>query len=103
MMKSKKKHPQIRKELLLCTAIDIAIRHGYQKLTRDKIAKEAEVSTGLINKYFGTIAKLKKAVLKAAIEREIIEIIAQGLGTREPMILKASSAVKQKALDYMST
>jgi AcrR family transcriptional regulator len=98
-----RKHKKIRKDMVLCTAIEMALKVGYQHLIRDEVAKEAGISGSLVNKYFGTIEKLKKEVLRAAIEKGIIEIVAQGLGMRDPDAMKAPEEIKQKAYSFMTT
>lgn len=98
----KRKHSIVRKELLLCAAIDLSLKIGYQNITRIKIAKKAHVSVSLINRYFGKIEDLKKEILKAAIEKEVIEIIAQGLKTKDLAVLKISDRLKKKALSFLA-
>lgn len=98
-----RKHKKVRKEMVLCTAIQMSLKVGYQHLIRDDVAKAAEVSGSLVNKYFGTIDNLKKEVLRAAIEKGIVEIVAQGLGMRDPEALKAPEEIKQKAFSFMNT
>lgn len=96
-----RKHKKIRKEMILCTAVEMSIKIGYQHLIRDEVAKEARVSGALINRYFVTIDDLKKEVLRVAIEKEIVEIVAQALGARDTEVLKISEELKQKAFNFM--
>lgn len=97
-----RKNRQIRKDMVLCAALDLSLKVGYQKLIRDEVANAAGVSGALVNKYFGTIEKLKREVIRAAIQREIIEIVAQGLGMRDPDVLRAPEEIKQKAYAFLS-
>lgn len=101
-MKTKRKNPTIRKNILLCTAIKLSIKVGYRNLTREALAKKAKVSPALINYYFDTIEKLKQEVLKEAIKLEIVEILAQALGVQELQKFKISEDLKQKTLSYLS-
>ncbi len=101
-MKTKRKNPIIRKNILLCTAIKLSIKVGYRNLTRDALAKKARVSPALINHYFFTIDQLKEEILKQAIKLEIVEIIAQALGARDLHKIKISEDLKQKTLSYLS-
>jgi AcrR family transcriptional regulator len=98
-----RKHKTVRKELILCAAIELALKVGYQHLIRDEVAKKAGVSGPLLNKHYGTIRELRQQVLKTAIEKGIIEIVAQGLGMRDPIALKATDEIKQKAFNFMTT
>jgi AcrR family transcriptional regulator len=94
--------PTERKKLLLYTAIDLSVRFGYKYLTRTKVAKKAGVTDALINHYFGTMKNLKKAVLREAIDKEIIPVVAQGLALRDPLALKISKTLKDKTLKYIT-
>lgn len=90
-----------RKELLLNAALALSETVGYQNITRESIANLANVSPGLISQYFGTMVQLKRSVMRAAIAREIITVVAQGLGVRDPQALKAPEALKQKAIEHL--
>lgn len=54
--------PEDRKELIYSCAKRLAIEHG-GKITRSMIAKECDISAGLINKYFGSGYSLITSVL----------------------------------------
>ena len=90
--------PLLRKDQILNASIDVALNNGYDKMTRCEIALYAGVSVGLITNYFGTMRQLKRAVMRAAIQREIPEIIAQGLANNDPNAQKASDELKAKAV-----
>lgn len=96
-----RKHRKVRREMVLTAAIEMSLRVGYRHLIRDDVAKEAGISGGLINKYFGTIENLRKEVLRTAIQKEILEIVAQGLGMRDPEVMKVSDDIKQKAFHFL--
>lgn len=99
---SKRLNPALRKEQILEAAIELAIKNGYQHVTRDTIASHAGVTYSLVTHYFNTMPQLKRAIMRAAISREIVEIIAQGLASRDPQALKASDELKQRALQSLS-
>lgn len=88
--------PAVRKEMILSQALVMAEKYGYSTITREIVADSAGVSCGLVNKYFVTMAQLRRAVLKAAIEREILPIIAQGVTLRDPLTSKLGSTLKMK-------
>lgn len=93
----------MRKEHILGVAIELAIRDGYNKITRDGIAEAAGVSMGLVTKYFGTMIQLKRDVIRAAIKQEIPEIIAQGLANGDDRARKASAELKAKAATILAS
>lgn len=91
-------YPTLRKEHILKCALDLAIEIGYDKITREKIAEKAGVSMGLINKYFGTMLKFRRDIVRASIKQEILEIIAQAVINKDRHIAKAPDQLKTKAI-----
>lgn len=83
-------------------AITLAQAIGYQWITRDQVAEAAGVAAGTINNAFGSMVGLKRAVLQAAVERGIKEIVAQGMADGHPIARAAPAAVRRAALDHMS-
>ena len=76
---------------------DRAKTTGYSKVTRDKIAEGAGVSTGLVTSYFGTMGQLKTAIMRRAVKQGIAEIIAQGLANGDDHAKNAPAELKAKA------
>lgn len=71
--------PTLRKEHIFKVALNLACQDGYRKLSRDKISRIANVSPGLVNRYFKTMKKLKREILQHAINNNIKNIIEQGI------------------------
>lgn len=90
--------PIDRKEMILAAALDEAQERGYQHITREGVAKRAVCSPGLVSTYFNTMTQLRRAVVRAAVSREVLPIIAQGLVAKDPQALKIPSGLKQAAL-----
>ena len=93
----------LRHKQILEAAIKIALKVGYHKMTRGDIALKAGISMGLITLRFGTMVKLRRAVMRAAIAQEIPEIVAQGLANSDPHARKAPPTLKAKAATLLST
>jgi len=89
--------PALRKDHILNSAIVIAMEKGYNKITRDDVAETAGVSMGLITYYFETMNQLKRDIMRTAVKRGIVEIVAQGLTNKDRHALKASKELKTKA------
>lgn len=89
--------PELRKAAIVASAANLARREGYREITRTAVAEEAGVSDGLIYRYFGTMKQLKRAVMRYAIEGEILEIIAQGLAAGDPHAQGAPEELKRAA------
>lgn len=90
--------PNDRKPQLLEAAVAVAVEHGLQATTRALIATRAGVAPGLITHYLGTMAELRRAVMRQAVKQEILPIIASGLAARDKQALKAPPEVRARAL-----
>lgn len=103
-MKNKRERldPQFRKRQIFETALRLAEQEGYHKISRPAIAKAANVSTNLVTYYFKSVTKLQNELMRMAIERQIISIVADGIYLRHDSALNAPTPLKQKALDYLA-
>lgn len=99
----KRLHPDDRKEQILIAALKVASRPGgYAKLTRAVVAECAGCSEGLVSKYFGTMVRLKRAIMRAAIKDGNLPILAQGLAAGDKCAQKADESLKRKALETLA-
>jgi AcrR family transcriptional regulator len=88
---------QTKKQLVLDMAITQAKTDGYQNIRREHIAAALGVAVGTISYHFATMAKLKRAVMGAAIAQRIPEIVAQGLAAKDPRAANAPDDLKALA------
>jgi AcrR family transcriptional regulator len=107
-MTDKKKRIRIddvaqRKKQLFEIAIEMAVKYGYRNLKRKMIAEQVGCSTALVSKYFLSIGHLRRDILNAAIRREVIPIIAEGIAAKEPRFKRIKPELKQKAIEYLKT
>lgn len=79
---------------ILDAAIELAKADGYQWITRAQVCAKAGVSAGTVNNAYTDMRSLKRAVLSAAVERGIIEIVAQGLADSHPIAQAAPAEIK---------
>lgn len=86
---------------ILGAALDCALRDGYQWITRDDVARAAGVATGTVNTVYGSMRALKRAVLTAAVEKGIMEIVAQGLADRHEIVMAAPEDVRKAAAAHL--
>lgn len=87
-----------RNRAVLDAALRLAGQRGYRNITRQQVADEAQVAVGSVNNAFGTMDGLRDAVMAAAVERSLPEIVAQGLADRHPAALNASAELRGAAL-----
>ena len=86
-----------RHAAVLAGAIEATRKYGYRNFTRDSVARFANVANGTVNHAFGTMAALRDAVMREAIEKEMLDIIAQGLADGHEMARNAPPKLRQKA------
>lgn len=68
-----------RDKRILEAAVSLAAKVGYRRITREAVANAAGVATGCINLAYGTMDRLRDAVLREAVARQHVEIVKQGL------------------------
>ena len=86
------------REKILEAAYQMAVRDGFNSLTRDSIAAEAETAKGAVNHHFGTVSVVRDEVMRMAIENEELSIIAQGIALGDTIAKSAPLDVRTKAL-----
>lgn len=82
---------------ILATATKLAHLKGYQYVYLTDIARKVPCSKGSVVYHFGTMTKLRAAIIQHGIEHEDMKIISQGLGSRHPLALKCSEGLRRKA------
>ncbi len=85
------------KKLILDMAVAHAKTDGYQNIRREKIATALNISCGLVNFHFATMLQLRRAVMRAAVDQRIPEIVAQGMAAKDPHAAKADDKLKELA------
>lgn len=101
-MKSKRLPPEARGQLLLGVALREARKCGLAKLTRERIAIAAGVSPGLVSHSLGTMANVRRDVMRQAVVTEDLRVVAEGLATRNPIAMKAPEALRTRAAAAMA-
>lgn len=87
-----------RREQILAAAMTMATDKGYSNLTRDGVAVTAGVAMGQVNHAFNTMAQLRRAVMRCAIQREILSIVGQGVALGDRVAIAAPDELKKRAL-----
>jgi len=94
----KRMHPADRKAEILFAALVMSRTDGYRSVSRESIAALAKCSPALINSYFGTMKKLRRAIMSAAIVRRDLTVLAQGLAAGDSKARAAPDELKQAAV-----
>jgi len=87
---------------LLDVAVDLAERIGFDNLTRDGIARAAGVSLSLPTQRLGNKAEMMRNIMRRAIKREVLAVVAQGLASGDKTARKAPEALKVRAAAWLA-
>lgn len=98
-MKQTRMKPEARKEEILTAALAIASMSHYLKVTREQIARKAGVSATAVQYHFHTMCQLRKELIRAAIKRECLPVIAQGYVAKDPCVLRAPEDLRRRAVE----
>lgn len=101
-MKNKRLPPEVRGAELLDIAIELARVHGLAMITRDMIAAHAGVAAGLVSLRLGTMPTMRRTIMRNAVTREILPIIAEGLAVRDTHAMGAPEELRQRAAASMA-
>lgn len=93
--------PDLRTAALLDIALGLAAADGWRALTRDAIARAAGVSTGLVSARLGTMDSLRRSVMRLAVQRRVVSVVAEGLVSRHPAALKADAGLRELAVAWV--
>ena len=72
-------HPDERKKLLDAVLLKRVKAQSIHSMTRKAIAADADVSTGLIHRYYGDLAGMRKAALVLAFEANNLDVIKRAV------------------------
>jgi hypothetical protein len=82
---------------LLAHALTVAERDGWARMTREAVAMQAEVSPGLVSARLGTMAELRRAVMRAAVAAGTLRVVAEGLVLGDKHALRAPESLRAAA------
>ena len=94
--------PADRQKQILDAAIVVAERIGFANVRQVDIATEAQCGFGTVSRYFNTMKQMRRAIIREAIQRKSLIIIAAGLGINDPDAQKAPDDLKRKAVSLLA-
>lgn len=94
--------PEARREDILAAAFHLATKRHYQLLTRNEIAEQAGISGPSVQYHFGTMARLRKAIVRAAICRECLAVLSQAILSHDPLVKGISPELRERAVASVS-
>lgn len=94
---NKRLAPTIRADQILDAALTVARSRGFSRLTLVDVAEQAGVTHSLVLHYYSTVAQLKRSVMRAAIDRKVLEVVAEGLAIKDRYALAAPPELRKLA------
>lgn len=85
-------------DIVLDAALKCAEQHGLYAMTRRQIADAAGVAAGTVSYRFEDMAGMRAAVVRAAIERKCLPIIAAAVVQRHELAADIPAELKQAAM-----
>lgn len=74
------------KDQILEAALSLAVQYGWRfGVTREAVAAHVGCAESLISFYFGNMDEFRTAVMRAAVERKLEVVIAEGVCLRHPI------------------
>ena len=86
--------PEVRKEEMVLAAMAVAREIGYHQVTRNLIADRAGTSDALVTTRLGTTLEISQLIMREAIIRRDLAILAQGLLTNDPIAIAAPEELR---------
>ena len=93
--------PKDRTNELLDTALDLAVKHGWRALTHASVAQAAGVSQGLVVARLGTKTELLRDVMRRAVNRGVVAVVAEGLAVGDRQAKRAGAALREAAAQHV--
>lgn len=91
-----------RTEELLRAAMACAEDLGFLQVRRHHIAARGGVSEGLVSHDLGTMADIRRSIMRHAIIEHNHKVIAQGLACRDRFAMEAPEDLRQAAAQYLA-
>jgi len=89
--------PADRKEEIIFAAMAVAREIGYQQVTRNLIAERAGTSDALVTTRLGTTDEIAQLIMREAVIRRDLTIIAQGIATNDPIAIAAPEELRTES------
>jgi AcrR family transcriptional regulator len=87
---------------ILSAALKVAERDGWRAMTRAAVALEAGVSCGTVSLRLGTMEALRRSVMRAAVQRRVLRVVAEGLVAGDRHARRADEALRVAAARHVA-
>lgn len=90
------------KQSILISALTLARKNGLMQFTRLQLAEHAACSEANVSYHYGTMEKLRTALVIWAVECESVDVLAQARALRHPALQgRLTPALKERVANYL--
>jgi len=97
-----KKTVDSSKPAILAAAVSLARKVGLFHFSRIDVANEADVGESTVSYHFGPMPDLRTAVVRHAVEHEILSILADARSSRESVGVPMSEDLRKKVAAHIA-
>jgi Transcriptional regulator len=90
------------RQAILTAAVKLANDVGLLQFSRIDIANAAGVGQSTVSYHFGTMPEVRTAIVKHAVEHEMLKILADARSCREKIGVPMSAALRKKVAKYIA-
>ena len=90
-----------KRHIIVSEGLEFTIKHGYDNLTREAFCEHIGIAAGSINYHFGDMAGFRRAIMRKAIAKRIVEVVADGISAKCEVARKAPESLKKLAIEHM--
>jgi AcrR family transcriptional regulator len=94
-------NPNERRDQLIDIAVEVAKEKHFCAVSCKDVADRAGCSPGLIIHYFDTVEHLRDRIVQKAVERSVVEVVAQAMCARHPLMKTTRSSLRRAALEHL--
>lgn len=101
MVKTAKSN-ETAKPVILGAAVSLASKHGLHEFSRIDVSNESGYAESTVSFHFGTMSKLRTAIVQYAVENKILPILADARASRKSTGVVISEALRKKVAAYIA-
>lgn len=91
------------KGTILASAVALARAGGLMRFTRAEVAADAGCSEANVSYHYGTVEKLRTAVVEFALANADVEVLAQARALRHPALHgRMTAALKERVANHIT-
>lgn len=94
---TKRKLASDRRDEVLAVALALSVEGCYRNVTRQDIAERIGITPQAIQHHIGTMADLRRDIVRAAVRSECLPVLAQAMAYKDPHVMKAPEDLLARA------